>query len=284
MLATEIKKFLNEYDIRPNKLLGQHFLVDQNILQKIIKVAGIKNSDTVLEIGPGTGTLTFELAKHAGKVITVEKDRALAEILKEEIEHREVKNIEMIAGDILKMPRESFARMVPYWVVANIPYYLTARLIRKLLEEVPQPNDILFTIQKEVAERIVSKPPHMNLLALAVQIYGMPKILFKIPRNAFSPSPKVDSALLAIKNISKNNFSDSGISESDFFKMVRAAFQTKRKMLLNSLARQTSIDKPSLEITLASLKIPPSLRPEALGLDQWIKLAKIVLARKSPGE
>jgi len=272
MLATEIKKFLNEYDIRPNKLLGQHFLVDQNILQKIIKVAGIKNTDTVLEIGPGTGTLTFELAKHAGKVITVEKDRALAEILKEEIEHREVKNIEMIASDILKMPRESFARMVPYRVVANIPYYLTARLIRKLLGEVPQPNDILFTMQKEVAERIVSKPPRMNLLALAVQIYGTPKILFKIPRNAFWPAPEVDGALIAINDISKKNFLDGGVLESDFFKIVRTAFQTKRKILLNSLARQTSINKPSLEIILASLGIAPLARPEELSVRQWISL------------
>ncbi|OHA11010.1 MAG: ribosomal RNA small subunit methyltransferase A [Candidatus Sungbacteria bacterium RIFCSPLOWO2_02_FULL_48_13b] len=272
MLATEIKKFLNEYDIRPNKLLGQHFLVDQNILQKIIKVAGIKNTDTVLEIGPGTGTLTFELAKHAGKVITVEKDRALAEILKEEIEHREVKNIEMIASDILKMPRESFARMVPYRVVANIPYYLTARLIRKLLGEVPQPNDILFTMQKEVAERIVSKPPRMNLLALAVQIYGTPKILFKIPRNAFWPAPEVDGTLIAINDISKKNFLDGGVLESDFFKIVRTAFQTKRKILLNSLARQTSINKPSLEIILASLGIAPLARPEELSVRQWISL------------
>src|SRR3990167_1268717 len=272
MAAIEIKKMPTEYGVRPNKLLGQHFLIDQNILRKIIKVAEVKNTDTVLEIGPGTGTLTFELAKHAGKVIAVEKDLALAEILKKEILCRGINNVEVTAGDILKMPLEPFARMVPYRVVANIPYYLTARLIRKLLEEVPQPNDILFTIQKEVAERIVSKPPHMNLLALAVQIYGMPKILFKIPRNAFSPSPKVDSALLAIENISKNIFSESGISEPDFFRIARAAFQTKRKILLNSLARQTSIDKASLQITLASLGIALLARPEELGVGQWISL------------
>src|SRR3990167_1072977 len=255
---------------KPNKLLGQHFLIDKNILEKIIEAASIKNTDTVLEIGPGTGTLTFELAKYAGKVIAVEKDLALAEILKKEILCRGINNVEVTAGDILKMPRESFARMVPYWVVANIPYYLTARLIRKLLEEVPQPNDILFTIQKEVAERIVSKPPHMNLLALAVQIYGMPKILFTIPKNAFWPAPEVDAALIAINDISKKNFLDGGVLESDFFKIVRTAFQTKRKILLNSLARQTSINKPSLEIILASLGIAPLARPEELSVRQWI--------------
>ena len=272
MLATEIKKFLNEYDIRPNKLLGQHFLVDQNILRKIIKAAAIKNTDTVLEIGPGTGTLTFELAEHAGKVVAIEKDQALAEILKKEIEKRGITNIELILGDILKIPLGIFARICLYRVVANIPYYLTARLIRKLLGEVPQPNDILFTMQKEVAERIVSKPPRMNLLALAVQIYGTPKILFTIPRNAFWPAPEVDGAAIRIENISKKIFSESGVSEADFFKIVRTAFQTKRKILLNSLARQTSINKPSLEIILASLGIAPLARPEELSVRQWISL------------
>ena len=257
---------------KPNKLLGQHFLIDKNILEKIIEAASIKNTDTVLEIGPGTGTLTFELAKYAGKVIAVEKDLALAEILKKEILCRGINNVEVTAGDILKMPLEPFARMVPYRVVANIPYYLTARLIRKLLEEVPQPKDILFTIQKEVAERIVSKPPHMNLLALAVQLYGAPKILFTIHKGAFWPVPEVEAALIKIENISKNIFSESGISEPDFFRIARAAFQTKRKILLNSLARQTSIDKASLQITLASLGIALLARPEELGVGQWISL------------
>ena len=257
---------------KPNKLLGQHFLIDKNILEKIIEAASIKNTDTVLEIGPGTGTLTFELAKYAGKVIAVEKDLALAEILKKEILCRGINNVEVTAGDILKMPLEPFARMVPYRVVANIPYYLTARLIRKLLEEVPQPKDILFTIQKEVAERIVSKPPHMNLLALAVQLYGAPKILFTIHKGAFWPVPEVEAALIKIENISKNIFSESGVSESGLFSIARAAFQTKRKILLNSLARQTSIDKASLQITLASLGITRLARSEELSVGQWISL------------
>ncbi|MBI2096535.1 MAG: 16S rRNA (adenine(1518)-N(6)/adenine(1519)-N(6))-dimethyltransferase, partial [Candidatus Sungbacteria bacterium] len=153
-----------------------------------------------------------------------------------------------------------------------IPYYLTARLIRKLLEEVPQPKDIIFTIQKEVAERIVSKPPHMNLLALAVQLYGTPKILFTIPKSAFWPAPEVEAAVIKIENISKSIFSKNGVSESDFFRIARAAFQTKRKTLLNSLVRQTSINKPSLEIILASLGIAPRSRPEELDVRQWISL------------
>jgi len=257
---------------KPNKLLGQHFLVDKNILQKIIGAAAIKNTDTVLEVGPGLGILTFEIAKRAGKVAAVEKDPALAETLKKEIEKRGITNIEVIAGDILKMPRELFARIVPYRVIANIPYYLTARLLRKLLEEVAQPKEIIFTIQKEVAERIVSRPPRMSLLALGVQLYGTPKILFTIPKSAFWPVPEVEAALIKIENISKNIFSESGVSESGLFSIARAAFQTKRKILLNSLARQTSIDKASLQITLASLGITRLARSEELSVGQWISL------------
>ncbi len=272
MVTTEIKKILNEYGVRPNKFLGQHFLVDENILRKIIEAAAIKNTDTVLEVGSGLGILTFEIARRAGKVIAVEKDPVLAEILKKEIKKRGITNIEVTIGDILKMPIGIFARICPYRVIANIPYYLTARLIRKLLEEVPQPKDILFTVQKEVAERIVSKPPHMNLLALAVQLYGTPKILFTIPKSAFWPAPEVEAAVIKIENISKKIFLDVGVSEPDFFRIVRAAFQTKRKILLNSLARPTSTDKASLQIILASLGITPSARPQELDVQQWISL------------
>lgn len=272
MTISEVKEELFRENIKPNKLLGQNFLHDAATLKEIIEAADIHANDRVLEIGPGLGVLTFEIAKRAKKVYAVEKDRAFAEILKKKIAAEDIKNIEIIEGDILKMGAAFFKEIFPYRVVANIPYYLTARLVRKLLEEVSSPESIHLTIQKEVAERIVAAPPHMNLMSLSVQVFGRPKILFPISKKSFWPAPEVDSAFLEITDISHRFFEKSRIPKKLFFEIVRTAFQQKRKVLLNSLKGAFPEDKAWILHALEKSGIRAKARPEALSILQWEKL------------
>ena len=240
-------------------------------------------SEAILEIGAGLGELTFELAALAKNIIAVEKDTALTEILKRELTKRNINNVELITGDILKLPKELFKRISPYQVVANIPYYLTARLVRKLLQEVKQPENIVITIQKEVAKRITSRPPRMNLIAVSVQVYGEPKILFPISKKSFWPEPEVDSACIAIQNISRQKFIEAGANEKSFFKIVRAAFQGKRKMLVNSLSQNLKIRKEETLSLIRSANIDIAARPESIPVAGWLELTSL-LAKKLPQE
>src|SRR3989344_566384 len=169
-----IKELLLKHSTKPSKIMGQNFLVDKLILDKIIKSADLSISDTVLEIGPGIGTLTYALAKKSKKVIAIEKDRFMVDILKETLQ--DVENVEVIQGDILKILNLK-SKILNYKVVANIPYYLTSPLIRKLLESDNPPTEIILMVQKEVAQRICANPPNMSLLAVSVQFYAKAEIV-----------------------------------------------------------------------------------------------------------
>src|SRR3989344_2057421 len=225
----EIKGLLSKYETRPSKGLGQNFLIDKNILEKIIESADLKSGDTVLEVGPGIGTLTKELAQKAGKVIVVEKDQKMIEILKETLAVFSAqggsasggKNIEIIQGDILKLSPKPYT-LNPYKVVAKIPYYLTSPLIRKFLEQENPPQEIILMIQKEVAQRICAKPPNMSLLAVSVQFYAEPKIISFVPKSCFLPAPKIDSAIIKItpRAPSSHEFARARGSQEFFFKVV----------------------------------------------------------------
>jgi len=201
---TTIKEILSKYSARPSKGLGQNFLIDKNVLKKIIGAADLNKNDVVLEVGPGIGTLTQELAKNAKKVIAVEKDKIMIKILGETL--KDYKNIEIINGDILRILNFKFSilnqnlisQFSNYKVVSNIPYYLTSPLIRKFLESDNKPSEIILMVQKEVAQRICSKPPDMSLLAVSVQFYADVKIISYVSKNCFLPVPKVDSALIKI--------------------------------------------------------------------------------------
>jgi 16S rRNA (adenine1518-N6/adenine1519-N6)-dimethyltransferase len=258
---------------RPNKFLGQNFLIDKNIISKIVRSTPHVANETILEIGPGRGELTFELKKEFTHIVAVEKDSRLVRELKEKIAGT---NIEIISGDILKMTSDFFLSIQPYRVVANIPYYLTSHLLRRLLEDMPQPQGIIVTIQKEVAERVIAKPPDMNLLALSVQMYAEPKILFPITKSAFNPIPKVDSACISITNISRKKFEENGIDEKLFFKMVRATFQGKRKVLPNTLSKVTGKPKSEIIEILKDCDISASARPETVTTEEWIKLVSAI--------
>lgn len=255
--------------LKAKKTLGQNFLVNRGILDKIMAVAEIIKSDTVLEIGPGTGILTEKLAEkvrstgsgQAGRVVAVEKDRQLIMPLRERFKNS---NTEIAEGDILKFnPIRHSLTANDYKVVGNIPYYITSHLLKTIFEEWPTPKSIVLMVQKEVAQRIMAKPPHMNLLALSVQFYSEPKIISYVSRGSFRPMPKVDSAIVSLKPKAERLKPEQ---REKFFKIIKTAFAGKRKQLKNTIG---------LEI-LNKAGIKPKSRPEELSLEDWLKIASNV--------
>lgn len=278
--VNEIKTLLNKYDAQPSKSLGQNFLINKNVLQKIIDAADLKSTDVILEIGPGIGTLTKELAQKVKKVIAVEKDRKMVEILKKTL--KEFKNVEVINGDALKT---DFKFWKDYKLVANLPYYIASPVIRKFLEIEKQPKTMVLMLQKEVAQRICANPPDMNLLAVSVQFYAEPKIISYVSKNCFWPSPKVDSAVIKIIPLSSRRGPSSAVrgraSNQLFFKIVKAGFSQPRKQLAGNLAKnllgeakEKPRDKKQVEIWLVTNKISPQQRAETLSIADWINLIK----------
>ena len=265
----------NAARIRPNLLMGQRFLTSRPILEKIIAAAELSKNDAVLEIGPGTGVLTVELAKKAGQVIAVEKDKKLFELLTLKLKQEGVKNVRLVLGDILKIPNPYSLTPDSYKVAANIPYYLTSRLIRIFLESEKHPTEMLIMVQKEVAERIAARPPTMNLLAISVRAYAEPEIIFLVPRSAFSPAPGVDSALIRLKKISRSFFKKHEIEPARFFQIVRAGFRAKRKTLANNLGEYLG-NKKTAEILLKKCDIEPGARAETLSIENWATLTRKV--------
>jgi 16S rRNA (adenine1518-N6/adenine1519-N6)-dimethyltransferase len=266
-----VEKTLKDYRISPIKRLGQNFLIDKKVLKKIVEAAEISEKDVVLEVGSGIGNLTIELAKSAKKVIAVEKDKRMVEILKENLKN--FKNVEIIEGDI----REIIWAIVKnisrgYKIVANIPYYLTSHLIRNFLELKNKPKLIVLMVQKEVAQRICAKPPKMNLLAVSVQFYAKPKIVSYVSKNCFLPRPKVDSAIIKIKPMTDV---DRGLINADlFFKIVKAGFSHPRKQLINNFSKNFEFDKMKIENWLLKNKICPKKRAQEISLKEWTKLVK----------
>ena len=267
-----IKKLLKQYNIRPNKVLGQNFLVDEGVVDQMVKAAEISSEDIVLEVGPGLGALTRKIAQKAKKVIAVEKDKKVAEILKEIL--GDLDNVEIVVGDILKImgaaPAAGAAPIIsaPYKVVANIPYYLTSHLVRKLLESDNPPRTIIFLMQREVARRICASPPKMTLLSVSVQIYSRPELLYDVPKQSFWPKPKVDSAVVKISDIRK----PKDLDMKKFFRLVKAGFSRPRKQLANNLSEKLKINKEEIKKALIELGLDIQIRAERLTIDNWIKL------------
>ncbi len=255
---------MKKINLIPSKGLGQNFLVDKGALRTIIEAADIKPDEVVLEIGPGTGILTLELAKKAKRVIAVEKDAKMCEILKETLKN--FKNVEIIQADIrnLKLEIRNFK------IIANIPYYLTSPIIRKFLEAANPPKEMILMVQKEVAQRICAKPPQMSILAVSVQFYAEAKIVDYISKKSFWPSPKVDSAIIKItpSNITRT------VLANLFFRIVKAGFSHPRKQLINNLSTGLSLPRPQAQIWLQENKIQPSQRAETLTVADWVKLTE----------
>jgi 16S rRNA (adenine1518-N6/adenine1519-N6)-dimethyltransferase len=262
--------------IQKKKSLGQHFLHNAHYLEAVVKAAAIKKGSVVVEIGPGEGTLTAVLLAHGARVVAVEKDRRLIPILKEKFA-QEIKNkkLAVVEADALKFDTAGHIKG-DYTVVGNIPYYITGALIRKYLTNKHQPETLVFLIQKEVAERIThhgaaSKKAKESILSLSVQAYGMPKYVTTVPRGAFAPAPKVDSAILAVTGISRKHFSKKR-QEERFFELVRAGFAQKRKLLKRNL--ESILGKGAGE-ALTKAGIAENARAEDVPLLKWLALSGI---------
>lgn len=260
---------LKQHGLRADKRLGQNFLQDSYALEKIINAAEIRPTDTVLEIGPGLGSLTRYLASTAQKVIAVELDEKLFPLLETVI--APYHNIKLVHGDILGIKPNEIIEQQDYLVVANIPYYITSALIRHLLESNPKPHRIVLTIQKEVAQRICAGPGNMSLLALSVQVYGQPRIAMHIPAGAFYPAPKVDSSVL-VADIYPTPIVSPDLLDT-FFLIIKAGFSQKRKKLRNSLAAGMRLSTGETEKLLHTADIDPQRRAETLSLEEWGKLS-----------
>lgn len=265
-----IKNLLKSYGFQPSKRLGQNFLVDKKAMEKIIRAAELEPNDIILEIGPGLGTLTVELAKRVKKVIAVEKDQKMAKVLEKTL--KSFHNIEVIQGDILRTQNLKF-KTKNYKVVANLPYYVASPVIRKFLEcNVARPRYMVLMVQKEVGQRICAKPPDMSLLAVSVQFYAEPKIISYVSNKSFWPKPKVNSAI--IKIVPYKNQAIARNLSGLFFKIVKAGFSQPRKQIANNLAKELKLDKEKVKSWLLKNGINPVQRAETLNIQDWIKLTK----------
>ncbi len=248
----------------PKKSLGQNFLTNQDIVASIVDAGKLSPKETVLEIGPGKGVLTEELLKRGVHVIAVEKDRDLIPFLEEKFEKEITKNqLDLKYGDILD--QDFSLREREYSLIANIPYYITGQIIRKFLETTNQPKKMVILVQKEVAERIIAKDKKESLLSVSVKAYGNPEYIKTVKAGAFTPMPKVDSAVLLIDNISRDFF--RGISEEDFFNIIHAGFAHKRKQLFGNL--KTIIPEEILREKMKKCGIRENERAENLSPEQW---------------
>jgi 16S rRNA (adenine1518-N6/adenine1519-N6)-dimethyltransferase len=264
----ELRNFLYAHHIRPNKAFGQNFIVDHSILLRIVEAAEIHVDDQVLELGAGTGVLTRELAKHAGRVVAVELEREMLSLLVKTT--RNYTNVELLERNLLYVdPTEVFGSE-PYKLVANLPYYITAPTFRHFLESANSPRLFVVMVQYEVAQRIVAGPGDMSLLGVSIQFYGKPSIIEHVPARAFYPAPKVDSAILRIDL--KDEVPLTPGQRDSFFRLVQAGFSQRRKQVHNSLTHGLHRKNVEVQAGLLAANIDPSRRAETLSIEDWLRL------------
>jgi len=272
-----IREVLDKFGFKFSKSLGQNFLIDGNIVRNIVKGAQVNKDDYVLEIGPGIGTLTEELALNAKKVVAVEIDRNLLPILDYTLSKHD--NVEIVEGDILKINIHDLIDEKlnggPIKVAANLPYYVTTPIIARLIEEDLNIESITVMVQKEVAQRIVAPPGNKQYgsLTVFVNFYSDPEILLSVPKTVFMPQPKVDSAVIRL-NMKEPPVD---IDKKLFFKIVKAAFGQRRKTILNSLSnRELGLDKEQVKELLERSNISPKARAENLKIEDFIKICQTI--------
>jgi len=282
-LLSQTRDLLARYDLKARKGLGQHFLINSGVLQKIIRVSDLSSHDLVIEIGPGIGVLTRELAEQSGYVIAVELDSKMVELLQETLSS--FRNFSIINQDILKaeplelieQEKTKFPSFISdfrqYKLVANLPYYITQPIIRHFCEAKLKPQSMVIMVQKEVARNIVARPGDMSILAISVQFFGKPQIIDYVPAGNFYPPPKVDSAILKIDLYPKPLLKVT--DEASFFKVVRAGFCAARKQIANSLAQGLDISKSEVLSLLEKAEVSPRKRPEDLTLEEWACLEQL---------
>lgn len=261
---------MRQHGLRPDKSLGQNFLRDSDALEKIVQAAEIQPDDSVLEIGAGLGSLTRYLAVSAKAVTALELDHGLIPVLQAVLAPHP--NVRVVEGDILKHSPAELIDKDDYLVVANVPYYITSAIFRRLLEKAPRPRRIVLTVQQEVAERVCAQPGEMSLLALSIQVYGRPVIAADIPAQAFTPVPKVDSAVVRVDLYPEPLIPAPRLER--FFRLAKAGFSQKRKTLRNSLSAGLAISTIEAAQMLEQAGINPQRRAETLSLEEWGKLSQ----------
>ncbi len=266
---SETRDLLREYGLRPRKGLGQNFLTDAQVVERIVAAAELAPGDSVIEVGPGLGVLTLRLAATlpAGRLRAVELDRELASRLAERL--KDYPATAVVQGDILGLNPAELSAGQPYKVVANLPYYITSAVLRHFLESAAPPTRMVVMVQREVAERMTAAPGDMSLLALAVQFYGAARIMFSVPPTAFYPPPKIHSAVVRIDVYPPQERPLPNVDAATFFRVTRAGFGQKRKQLVNTLSGGLGLDKASVGVALTETGIAPTARPEDLSLADW---------------
>ncbi len=273
------RQLLRQFGVKPRKSLGQHFLIDETVLECILSAAELNPGDIVVEVGPGLGILTEGLAKQGAQVIAVELDRKLVTLLKRRL--TAFPDVKIINADILRVtPRQILesksavsALFQGYKVIANLPYYITSPLLRHFFEALPQPSEMIVMVQKEVGEAMVAKPGNMSLLSVKTQFYSKPTIVSYVPPSSFYPPPKVDSVILRLDVYSQPPLEIP--NPASFFDVVMHGFSSPRKQLRNSLAH--SLDMPPSQVTLLleQTGIEGERRAETLSLEEWRELWKV---------
>jgi 16S rRNA (adenine1518-N6/adenine1519-N6)-dimethyltransferase len=273
------RQLLRQFGVKPKKSLGQHFLIDETVLERILSAAELSPGDIVVEVGPGLGILTEGLAKQGAQVIAVELDSKLVSLLKRRL--ASFPNVKIINADILRVtPRQILeselavsALFQGYKVIANLPYYITSPLLRHFFEGLPQPSEMIVMVQKEVGEAMVATPGNMSLLSVKTQFYSKPSIISYVPAASFYPPPKVDSVILRLDVYSQPPIEVP--NPASFFDVVMHGFNSPRKQIRNSLAH--SLDMPAGQVTLLLEKtgVEGKRRAETLSLEEWRELWKV---------
>jgi 16S rRNA (adenine1518-N6/adenine1519-N6)-dimethyltransferase len=272
-LALEVKKLLRHAGLKATKSLGQHFLADEKYLTTIISAAEVIPQDTVIEIGPGLGVLTTELAKKAGKVIAVEVDGRLVLFLRKRLSL--YSNIRLVHADILKTGlSQLLSGQNSYKVVANIPYYITSPILHYFVKVIPRPSMMVVMVQKEVAEAITGSAGKMTAFGIGLHVYSKPSIVTNVPAQSFYPPPKIDSAIVRFDFLPAPAVSVTDVE--DFLKFVHYGFASPRKQLRNSLAQGLNVKPVWVDSLLDRAGIESRRRPETLDLLEWERLYTLV--------
>ncbi len=282
-LLEETRKICKLYEINPARSKGQNFLINEDIYGKIIESADLNKDDIVLEVGPGLGFLTEKLAKSVKKVIAVELDDKLAELLKTRLLTDRIRNVEVINQDVIEVLSGNFRGSSPgvpgveppgelgdYKIVANLPYNISSIFLRTVFDLNNKPKSLTLMLQKEVAERIIARVGKMSLLAVSVQLYAEGSIIANVPGNDFWPAPDVESAVIHLDVSSE----EIGVDEKDFFRLVKFGFSAKRKMLKNNLANGFHIEQKIVEEKIIKAGFSPKIRAQELSVDDWKNLLK----------
>jgi len=285
-ILAETKYLCRKYNLSPSRSKGQNFLIDESVLEEIILTAELKSEDLILEIGSGLGILTGELIKKVKKVIAIESDERLFEILKK-IQQASTKLIlkhqDILKADKNKLMTELGAKLVDkeiynYKIVANIPYNISSLLLRSFLNEAPKPKKLVLLLQKELAERLTAPPGKMSLLSIAGQFYADVKIVKEVPAESFWPQPEVDSAIVRLKTFDPGKKYDlpAGFSEKKFWRLVKVGFSARRKMLKNNLQNGFEASDQWATDCLEAAGLKKEARAQQLSIPDWLKLYKRV--------